>query len=248
VRQLETEIAYLNANTDGLVVDIMRNPGGGCVGLRYAALLMPERFKGFSEYIRPTLAMIADMEETLALLEAFGAEKWVIETVRFELDSLRSAYRNGRGLTGAIPACSLTADNEPARTRNGDLMAYTKPLILLVDEFSTSFADAFAAMIQDNRRGLVVGARTNGAGGSVVVSPAGQYSEASVGMTNALIVRSREVRTPEFGLSALIENIGVRPDVAIEVMTRENLMQQGRPFADEFSKVMARHIRETARP
>lgn len=31
MRELEAEISYFQANTDGLVVDVMRNPGGGKV-------------------------------------------------------------------------------------------------------------------------------------------------------------------------------------------------------------------------
>ena len=44
--------------------------------------------------------------------------------------------------------------------------AYTKPLMVMVDEFSASGADMFPAIIQDNHRGPIFGTRTMGAGGA----------------------------------------------------------------------------------
>ena len=43
-------------------------------------------------------------------------------------------------------------------------VAYTKPLVVLVDEFTTSSGDMLAAIFQDNHRGPLLGMRTNGAG------------------------------------------------------------------------------------
>jgi C-terminal processing protease CtpA/Prc len=48
---------------------------------------------------------------------------------------------------------------------NGNLPApvpYTKPIIVLIDEFSISAADIFPSMLQDNERVLLVGAQQRG--------------------------------------------------------------------------------------
>ncbi|MEJ7608525.1 MAG: S41 family peptidase [Bryobacteraceae bacterium] len=54
VKELETEIQYLSENTDGLVLDITRNAGGGCYLLDVARRLMPYDFFSFGEEIRVT--------------------------------------------------------------------------------------------------------------------------------------------------------------------------------------------------
>jgi hypothetical protein len=41
-----------------------------------------------------------------------------------------------------------------------------------------------------------------------------------------------------------VENIGVRPDIEYDWMTRENLMSRGRPFVEAFTRAMTEHIRK----
>jgi hypothetical protein len=41
VKELKTEIDYFQENTDGLVIDVTRNPGGGCYMIDVAAALTP---------------------------------------------------------------------------------------------------------------------------------------------------------------------------------------------------------------
>jgi len=243
LQQFETEITFMQANTDGLVVDLMRNTGGGCIGLEYARRLIPRPFWFFGESLRPTLAMITSVQLNLERLIALRAERWLIDTIQFQLDALKSAYENGRGMTGGLPACSPTFENEPARNAQGQITAYAKPMIFLQDEFSISFGDIFPAMMQDNRRGPIVGLRSNGAGGSVSGFQAGYYSEAITRNTNSIVLRREPVKTPEFPEAPYIENIGVRPDIELDYMTRENLMERGRPFVDAFTRIMVDHIR-----
>ena len=151
----------------------------------------------------------------------------------------------------AVPARSRPArlspdpDNQPAKDASGNVLAYTKPLIVLVDEFSTSAGDIFPAMLQDNRRGPLVGARTNGGGGSVSGWPAGFYSESLTTNTNTLVVRLEPIYTRDLPAAPYIENIGARPDVQLEIMTRENLLTRGRPFVEGFTRILVNHIRTT---
>ena len=53
--QFEREIAFMNANTQGLIVDEMRNPGGNlCYGENIAARLIPYQFRatGFRKIVQ----------------------------------------------------------------------------------------------------------------------------------------------------------------------------------------------------
>ena len=52
---MQNEIAFLEQNTDGLVVDVMRNTGGGCYMLTAASYLIPRPFFFFGEEVRVTV-------------------------------------------------------------------------------------------------------------------------------------------------------------------------------------------------
>jgi C-terminal processing protease CtpA/Prc len=113
-------------------------------------------------------------------------------------------------------------------------------MMLLTDEFSVSAAEVFASVFQDSRRGPIFGWRTAGAGGSIPLSPAttGFYSEATAFATQALLVRTEHVFTPEFPPTSYIENIGVRPDIAVDYMTEDNLTNRGKAFVEQFTAAM----------
>ena len=56
LKQFAGEMAYFQANTDGLVVDIMENGGGdGCYSQTLASYLIPHNFRGLEFQLRATL-------------------------------------------------------------------------------------------------------------------------------------------------------------------------------------------------
>jgi len=248
IQELEREIEFLQQNTDGLVVDVMRNPGGGCYMLDAASRLIPYEFYFFGEEIRVTMDRISSIQSALEAAQRARAEQWIIDVYRSYLEQLQQAYRENRGRTGAIPACNQFGSTMPAgfyylpaRT------VYTKPMIVLIDEFSTSAGDIFPAMLQDSRRGPLVGTRTNGAGGSTSLFPTGFFSEALSSNTNTLVLRREPVATPEYPTTRYIENVGVRPDIPLEYMTSENLLQNGRLFVEAFTAILVNHVRSGPR-
>ena len=149
-------------------------------------------------------------------------------------DEIVAANSAMRGRTKPIPLDNTTIDRDPARDSKGTLLAYTKPLIVLVDELSASGGDAFAATIQDNLRGPLVGWRTMGAGGSVELWEAGTYSLGLSTVTESLMIRKSDIVTADYPTAPYVENIGVRPDVVVDYMTAENLNHRGKPFVDAF--------------
>ena len=62
-------------------------------------------------------------------------------------------------------------------------------------------------------------------------------------MTLALQVRSNHIATPDYPFSDVIENVGVRPDVEADYMTRDNLLQNGLPFLENLVRRAALFIR-----
>jgi hypothetical protein len=247
--QFRREMAHFQQHTDGLIVDQMRNPGGGVAYtnslLQY---LMPFPFRALGFEIRATSNWVTRFSSALESARSRGAEPWIVRLYEAILQDVVAANRENRGRTGPLPLDDVSLEREPARDAGGALLAYTKPLMVLADEFSASGGDAFPATIQDNRRGPIFGMRTMGAGGSVVTLGVGSYSEGSAGMTQTLMNRKYPIATSEYPAAPYVENIGVRPDIEADYMTRDNLLNGGRAFVQAFTEAMADHIRKNGDP
>ncbi|MCX6593921.1 MAG: S41 family peptidase [Acidobacteria bacterium] len=237
--QLEAEIAFFNANTDGLVIDVMRNTGGTiCSASEIALRTVPGSHIHPGLAFRPTISRILAYDNAITQLRGLGAPSWSIELYTYIRNLLAEAYNANRGMPGPIPICDweYSIPSIPA--------AYRKPLIVLVDDFSTSTGDYFPALMQDNKRGKIVGMRTNGAGGSVIDVSAGWYSETNTRVTESLMVRLESRNVPGFPVSPYVENVGVRPDIELDYMTRDNLVTAGRPFVEAFTKIIVDEIKK----
>jgi C-terminal processing protease CtpA/Prc len=150
----------------------------------------------------------------------------------------------GGGIGGLTAAVSIK-ERDPALDGKGNLLAYTKPIMVLVDELSGSGGDMFPATIQINRRGPLFGMRTMGAGGSVGTWYAGVYGEGLTSVTMSLMHRGEMVSVEGYPATPYVENVGVHPEIVNDYMTRENLLTGGRPFVDAFLAAMVDHINES---
>jgi hypothetical protein len=56
------------------------------------------------------------------------------------------------------------------------------------------------------------------------------------------MIRPSLITTTDFPQSYYVENIGVRPDVELDYMTRENLVGNGRPFVEQFTRILVNEI------
>lgn len=254
--EMDQEVAFLQANTDGLVLDVTRNNGGSAnLALDYMRRFMtrPFFYPAFSMTVRQDrLNGYAGIVDALRQL---GAERWVADRWDYAVEALRNAGKTGGALTGPVPVIVPTGvspldwgplldDNFPLVDRNGASLAYTKPMIVLADDFSVSGGDLFPSMFQDNERAPVVGYRTGGLGAFVLnISSSMPYSEGQFNYSEGLMVRKKAIATPEYPTAPLIENIGVRPDVLLDFQTRENLLNGGRPFVEGFTRAIVDEIR-----
>jgi len=243
----EREIRYFQANTDGLVIDVMRNPGGfGCYGENLLRRLIPYQFQSIGMAVRPTLSWLNLFYDELELERdpQYGIPQWRIDLLGAYIKEMETANAENRGMTGPLPLCTYRFERDPATDTDGSSIAYTKPAILLTDEFTTSAGDIFAALFQDAKRGPVVGWRTAGAGGSINEFSAGVYGEATASAATSMLLRRAPVVTSDFPATTLIENVGVRPDIEIDYMTKDNLLRNGRAFVDAFTKAITDEIRK----
>jgi hypothetical protein len=248
IAQLAPEIAYLEANTDGLVVDIMHNGGGS--GSYVDAIyrhLSPQPYQQLQAAWRPTLSFLAQANAQLEQAVARNADEETIAFFRTMLQQAQAAYAQGADLTPPFPLIGATLMREPAKDNQGNIIAYTKPIMLLTDNMTISAADAFAALFQDNRRGIIFGVRTNGAGGNNGGFPAGAYSFGFSGVELNINVRNHEVNAPGYPPSRYFDNIGVHPDIPADLMTKENLLNQGASFSRAMVAAVTNYIQQQNR-
>jgi C-terminal processing protease CtpA/Prc len=122
-------------------------------------------------------------------------------------------------------------------------------VLLLVDEMTASGGDFFAAVLQDNHRGPLLGMRTMGAGGSVFSNfDCTVFTESVCAITVSLMNRGVVISGTEYPPSPYIENVGVRPDIVVDYMTRANLMSAGAPFVQTFTDAAVKLAQANAVP
>ena len=241
--ELLDEITYMQTNTDGLIVDVMRNPGGyGCSSEALAQLLQPNGFLSLGVSIRATWQDVLFAQQDLEFATAFGGTADEIAELTQILQALTDAFNQNRGMTTPLPLCGTSRNIPSYLDKDGNTIAYSKPIMLLTDEFSASAAELFAAIMQDTGRAKLYGMRTDGAGGAVDSFYAGIYSESMVNLAIGIAVRSSSVTTMDYPAAPYIENIGVRPDTVSDYMTVDNLTNRGKTFVDRFTAAMVGYL------
>ena len=181
LNQFFGEIAYFQSNTDGLIVDEMRNPGGSVLYVnQIAQFLIPYRFRSIAFEIRATSTWVESISLALASAKAQAAPQYIIDQLQGILHDISLANSEYRGRTGPLPLSYTSINLDPFTDTSGRSLAYTKPLMVLVDEFSASGGDAFAATIQDNERGASSGWEPWVAGKSVVLYNVGMTIQSKI--------------------------------------------------------------------
>jgi peptidase S41-like protein/PDZ domain-containing protein len=233
--QLDRAMTLFNATTDGLVVDVMRNPGGLVSFVEgVSQRLIPTPFRTIGFEIRATAAWLFSFAAQLTNARNNPATPpAVLANLEANFNAVLAAFNEDRGRSIPVSLNSTgSLQLQPAPT------AYTKPLLVLTDEFSASGGDMLPAIIQSNNRGPIFGWRTMGAGGSVVGFTGPAFTESIFRVTVSLMNRGHIVNTPDFPPAPYIENIGVRPDIPVDYMTRTNLLTGGSGFVQAFTQAL----------
>lgn len=243
---LQSEIRYMEEFTSGLIVDVMRNPGGtGCTAESLIRHLSPTGARSLGNSVRVTWDFVQSLVYEKTLAEEYGATEAEIAEIQSMIDASREAYGRSRGFTAPMPVCGMSMDLSAATDRAGRLVAYSKPVMVLIDDRSASAAEMFAAVMQDTGRAMLYGYRTDGAGASVSSFNAGTYSETSASLSQSILVRSRQIAVPDYPEAPYIENIGVRPDKTDDYMTEDNLVNRGKTFVENMLAAMAEYINKS---
>ncbi|MCC5793384.1 MAG: carboxy terminal-processing peptidase [Chromatiales bacterium] len=136
---------------------------------RIGVITIPSFYQDFDARSRGDREFVSTTRDVARLIRELEAEN--IEGLVLDLRG------NGGGhLTEATSLTALFIDSGPVvqiRDTNGRVeiledaasrAAYTGPLVVMVDRFSASASEIFAAAIQDYRRGVVIGQQTFGKG------------------------------------------------------------------------------------
>ena len=236
VQQFSAEIQFFQQNTDAMVIDLMGNGGGFlCYGQRLATYLIPFTFQGVAEQLRATLSWQDAFSSAVYSAKASGAPTWVIDLYTSYLAAIKQALKENRGRTGQLPLCNVSLDTTPA-TAGGNVIAYTKPILVLTDNFTLSTAESFTMQLQDNKRATIFGTRTDGGGGDVIdLSNVTAYSQGNTRVTEGLIERLNPVAANGYPSIKFYDGVGIQPDIMQDYMTADNLANVGATFVKAFT-------------
>ena len=193
--------------------------------------------------MRPYWSRIIGFYSSWINAKAAGASQQVIDQYELVFKAMLAANTQGQTITDSLPLCTSSLTRAPFMDVDGNVLAYKKQIMMLIDEFSTSTADSVPGMIRDANRAVLYGMRTDGAGGNNTTFDAGSYSEGLAGMTLALQTRKEKHLNGDYPYTDLIENIGVWPDLTDDYMTKDNLLQNGAPFLSHVLQHMAAQTR-----
>ncbi|HVO96507.1 MAG TPA: S41 family peptidase [Bryobacteraceae bacterium] len=232
VAQFANEMQYFQANTDGLVIDVMGNGGGsGCYAQTLASYVIPFTFQGLTQQVVANLTWQVSFDGARINAINSGAPAWVAQLYSVYLTAIQQALTSNRAMTGALPLCSSTPTTPSATSSSGKNLAYKKPVLVLTDNFTLSSAEIFTMFLQDNQRGTIFGTRTDGGGGNVVgYSQATAYSQGSTRVTEGLIMRLNPVAANGFPSLPYYDSVGIQPDILQDYMTANNLATGGADF------------------
>lgn len=211
---LKSEIPKLQNDTDALILDLTDNGGGlVCYGEFIASFFIDHPIAGVMDSVKPTRQWAIEFEEMLDWVDD-EKERAIIANI---VSEIRASLERGDELTKAFRICSPLENLLPATDLGAASKTYTRPVLILVNEFSASMADAFPAMLQDAGNAKVFGAQTMGLGGGVIeVGPMGN-SDITIYMTNSLAWREKDILLPSGETTRFIENVGVIPDYPYDV-------------------------------
>lgn len=198
-----TLLKFKELGVKDIVIDLINDGGGSLIlGSKLAQALSPTKILLPDMQFRVSETWLDDFE-SMALYGDSDAEK---ELARKVLIALKEDKAQGRRLSRPINSEALM----PWQISGNAALAGSKfNVVLLTNEFCASMCDIFSGIIKDNGMGTIVGGKTMGAGGNVVMHMSAPNTGFIVNQTESLIQRKD---------GSYLENNGVEPDVAFDVI------------------------------
>lgn len=230
-QQFRNIIAQFENTTEALIVDQVNNPGGSIFYMYSLAaclankpLIQPKHREAITQKeVYEAIETLDQFHDDLKAEEVFGkdiegykvTQEFYInykKSMQFLLDQ----WNAGKTFTDPSYLFGIEAIKPDPATH------YTKPILFLINELDYSCGDFMPAMLQDNHRATLFGAKTAGAGGFVLSAEhPNLFSIESFSYTGSIAQRA--------DLNP-IENLGVQPDIEYHI-TKEDLLHSYRGYA-----------------
>ncbi len=244
-------IDFFQKNADVLVIDQINNPGGSPLHLyALASMLTDTPLKTICHRFSLTHHEAANAATVLPLLEGvvndneaqqvLGAniDGYPVDTrtaacIKRYLSFVHQQWHDDKTLSEPFPLYGI--DTIPPHK----FFRYTKPLLVLVNALDFSGGDFFPALLQDNRRAVIMGERTAGAGGMFTT-----YAH-----PNPIGIRCYHVTISiaEKEDGSVIENNGVVPDIYYR-LTENDIKNDYVDYRNRILIELERLIHGTAAP
>lgn len=197
-----TILKFRDLGVKDLVIDLIDNGGGSLLfGMELAQALTSKKVIMPEIQFRLSDSWLDDFERQSLMADTDSEQ----ETYRRIYQALLEDRESGLRMSRRFNIESLVSYPYPV---NSDLVDHDMNIVLMVNEMCASMCDIFSGIIQDNTMGRVVGAKTMGAGGNVVMHFAAPNSQMFIQTTESLILRKD---------GTYVENNGIDPDVVIAV-------------------------------
>ena len=189
-----------------IVIDTINNGGGSLgLGIALAQTLSKKKLELPGIQLRLSDSWLLEFREQA---DNPGYNPTVKRLKQMAYDSLEKDIADGRWLSSPLPIEALGDFTSWIDTYNSP-GSETK-IVVLVNEMCASMCDIFSAIMQDNKRAVIMGAQSMGAGGNVVNHSSSPRTNFQVRQTESLITRNN---------GSYIENNGTTPDIELVVNT-----------------------------
>jgi len=229
-------LKVFNARAKGLVLDITDNPGGNMLfmyGILSALTDRPLKVPSQRETLIPedvkNMAILYKILESIPPLTEKSPKETMsgylftnklIRQMKNYASTIVKTWESGEVFTR--PLYCMGIDEIMPRPK---LKFKDKPIMVLVNSFCFSCGDFFPAILQDNKKALIFGEKTAGAGGYVrPYQHASRFGVRGYSLTGSIAFRLD---------GTTIENLGVTPDIPYSI-TEKDLREK---YSDYIKKV-----------
>lgn len=240
-------ISYLQENSEALVIDQLNNPGGSVFYL-YALVSMLTDYPLETPKHRMTLTPreVEFAVKAIPVLQSIKNDKQAQEklgntlsgypvdyqTAQFILEFCRFTLKEwNSGNTFTAPSHLYGVDH----INPHPYINYNKPILVLINELDFSGGDFFPAILQDNKRAILMGTKTAGAGGFVAsMTFPNRFGIDNFNYTASIAERSATQQP--------IENLGISPDIHYE-LTPYDMQNNYKGFITAINQVVEKMLK-----
>lgn len=211
--------------TEGLIIDVTDNPGGMALYMYALASMLtdkpltpPKYRESITQQDVYSAHMAIDQLEWITsdfiarllfgdMILGYPVSAELVQDLVKHMHFIIDQWNSGKQMTDYDYMMGMS------KIKPHYMANYTKPIIVLTNECSVSCGDFFPAILQDNKRAVIFGAKTSGAGGAVEhFTHPSIFGLASYSCTVSLAARVN---------NEPIENLGVSPDISYRVTPQD---------------------------